>query len=159
MRARALLAGALGAVALRALTARAILARLRSGVESLNDGDPGPLLAGYAPDAVLRFNDGPHRWAGEHRGRPQIERFLEQFVAAGLHGEILEAAFAGAPWRMSLYVRFDDRAHGAGGALLYSNRTVLYARLRWGRIVLQEDFYEDTQRIVDFDARLAEQQR
>jgi hypothetical protein len=148
--------GALAAIGGRRALGWVLLAKLRSDVRALNGGDYGPLLSGYADDAVLRFNDGGHRWAGEHRGKPAIERFLQDFVGAGLQGEIIELFFSGAPWRMTLLARFDDRAVTADGELLYSNKTVLLARTRWGQIVEQEDFYEDTERIGALDARLTE---
>jgi ketosteroid isomerase-like protein len=148
--------GAGGMLLARALFARALLFKLRRDVEALNRGDFGPLLSGYAPDAVLRFNDGDHRWAGEHRGRDAIAAFLGNFVGAGLQGQITEAFFAGPPWRMTILARFDDHANGPAGDEIYSNRTVLLARSRWGRIVEQEDFYEDTERIGALDARLRE---
>ncbi|MGH2991364.1 MAG: hypothetical protein ACRDMA_16185 [Solirubrobacterales bacterium] len=52
----------------------------------------------------------------------------------------------------------DHRAllSGPGGEQLYRNRTALLIRTRWGRIVEHEDFYEDTQRIQTFEARLRE---
>ena len=153
------LAAALSATAalvLRPLVTRAALLKLRRDVRALNEGDYGPVLCNYAQDAVLRFNDGEHRWAGEHRGKHAIEEFLRQFVAAGLRGRITELFVCGPPWRMTLLARYDDEAHDPAGAQLYSNRTVLLARLRWGRIVLHEDFYEDTRRIEAFDARLRE---
>ena len=151
-------ATAAGAAALaRSLAVRLALLKMRSDVRALNAGDYGPLLAGYAEDAVLRFNDGEHRWAGEHRGKPAIERFLRDFVAAGLQGEIVDLFMGGPPWRMMLLVRFDDHARAPGGGeVIYRNRTVLVARVRWGRIVWQEDFYEDTERIGALDARLSE---
>jgi ketosteroid isomerase-like protein len=149
-------AGALGAFAARGLFGRLLLLKLRRDVRSLNRGDYRPSLAAYAEDAVLHFNDGQHRWAGEHRGKPAIERFLRSFVDAGLKGEITELLFAGPPWRMTLVVRFDDEAHGPGGERIYSNRTVLLVRTRWGKIFQHEDFYEDTGRIEALDARLVE---
>jgi ketosteroid isomerase-like protein len=149
-------AGAAGLVAARGLMSRVLLWKLRRDVRALNAGDYRPLLAGYAEDAVLRFNDGDHRWAGEHHGREAIERFMRDFVAAGLKGEVTEVHTGGPPWRLTLLVRFDDHATGPGGELLYRNRTVLLARTRWGRIVHQEDYYEDTERIGTFDARLRE---
>ena len=57
---------------------------------------------------------------------------------------------------MTLLARFDDRAHDAAGVEVYRNRTVLLARTRWGRIVRQEDFYEDTQRIEALERSLVE---
>jgi hypothetical protein len=148
--------GAIGALAARTLLGRLILLKLRRDVRALNGGDYGPLLAGYAEDALLVFNDGAHRWAGEHRGKPAIERFLREFVAAGVKGEIVELFFSGPPWRMTLIVRFDDGARAPDGEQIYRNRTLLLAVARWGKIVYQQDFYEDTQRIGAFDAKLTE---
>ncbi|MBA3262676.1 MAG: hypothetical protein H0T69_09465 [Thermoleophilaceae bacterium] len=55
---------------------------------------------------------------------------------------------------MTMIVRFDDHAYGPDGELLYRNRTLLLVRTRFGRIVEQEDFFEDTERILAFEARL-----
>ncbi len=146
--------GAGAAVVARALLTRLLLVKLRSDVRALNAGDHEPLLSRYAPEAVLRFNDGNHRWAGEHRGKPAIDRFLRNFVAAGIQGEISELFVAGPLWRLTLIVRFDDAATGPDGTELYRNRTVLLVRTRWGRIVAHDDFYEDTGRISVLEARL-----
>ena len=140
----------------RALARRAMLRQLRRSVASLNEGDYGPLLSTYAPDAVLRFTGGPHRWAGEHRGRDAIERFLQEFTRAGLRGELIDAWFAGPPWAMTLIARFDDEARSPDGELLYGNRVAMVIRTRWGRIVEHEDFYEDTGRIDAFELALRE---
>lgn len=61
---------------------------------------------------------------------------------------------AGPPWRMTLLARFDDHAAAPDGEELYANRTVLLLRTRWGRIVRQADYYEDTVRMAAFDRRL-----
>lgn len=148
--------GALAATVARGLLGRAILLKLRRDVRALSAGDYRPSLAAYAEDAVLFFNEGTHRWAGEHRGKRAIERFFRDFVGAGLEGEIRELFFAGPPWRMTLMLRFDDRAHGPSGEELYRNRTALLARTHWGKVVWQQDFYEDTERIGALDAKLTE---
>jgi ketosteroid isomerase-like protein len=153
---RSLLAGAGAAIAVRAVLPRLALLKLRSDVRRLNSGDYKPLLAGYADDAVLHFNDGPHRWSGDYRGKPEIERFLREFTAAGLQGEIRELWIAGPPWALTLIARFDDRATGPNGDELYANRVTIVARTRWGKIVEHEDFYEDTGRILAFDEKLRE---
>jgi ketosteroid isomerase-like protein len=150
-------AGAVGALGLRAALGRALLAKFRRDVERLNAGDHRPLLAAYAEDAVLRFNDGPHRWAGEHRGKPAIERFLQEFTRAGVRGEVLDLWFAGPPWALRLVARFDDRVTGADGERIYANRVAVVVRTRWGKIVEHDDFYEDTARIAALEERLASQ--
>jgi len=149
-----LIAGAAGAVAARSVLSRIALSKLRRDLKRLNAGDPGPLLAGYADDAVLHFNEGPHRWSGKHRGKAAIEGFLREFIAAGLTGEIRELWFAGPPWAVRLAARFDDRATGPDGEELYANRVAIVARTRWGKIVEHEDFYEDTGRILMLEQKL-----
>jgi hypothetical protein len=56
---------------------------------------------------------------------------------------------------MTLLVRFDDHASDNRGEVLYRKRAVLLVKTRWG-VVCQEDFYEDTGRILAFEARLRE---
>jgi ketosteroid isomerase-like protein len=148
--------GSACAIAGRSVLSRVLLIKFQRDVRALNEGDYRPLLSAYAKNAVLRFNDGDHRWAGDHRGRPEIERFLQNFVAAGLKGELRELFAFGPPWRLTLLVRFDDQAVRENGEELYRNRTVLLIRTRWGRVVEQEDFYEDTERISALEARLRE---
>ncbi|MQA84442.1 MAG: hypothetical protein GEV03_07430 [Streptosporangiales bacterium] len=150
----AFFAGCAVATAARAALPHVLLVKLRRDLHALNAGDHRPLLANYADDAVLRFHEGTHRWSGEYRGKPAIERFLRNFTAAGLQGEIRQLYVAGPPWRMTLIARFDDHATGPDGQQLYRNRTVLLVRSRWGRIVHHEDFYEDTERIQTLETRL-----
>jgi ketosteroid isomerase-like protein len=153
---RSALLGAGAAIAARAMLPRVILLKLRRDLRRLNAGDYRPLLAGYADDAVLHFNEGPHRWSGDYRGKPAIERFLHEFVAAGVMGEIRSLWIGGPPWALRLVARFDDRAAGPAGEELYANRVVIVARTRWGKIVEQDDFYLDTARIVAFEEKLRE---
>jgi len=149
-------AGLATAIVSRSLLHKALIFKFGRDVRALNSGNYRPLLGSYHRDAVLRFADGDHRWAGEHAGRDRIENFLQEFVAAGLQDEVTEAYFGGPPWRMTLLARFDDRALGPDGSVIYRNRTVLLVRTKWGKIIEQEDYYEDTARIGDFDRRLRE---
>lgn len=151
-----ILMGAAAAAASHALLRRGLLFKFRRDVTRLNEGDYGPLLRSYADDAILRFNPGEHRWAGDHHGKPAIERFLRDFTAAGIHGEIHELWIGGPPWALTLVARFDDAAEAPDGAEIYANRTCVVVRTRWGRIVEQADFYEDTARILALEARLRE---
>lgn len=151
---RSLIAGGGAVVAVRVLVSRLFLWKLRRDVKCLNAGDYRPLLRGYADDAVLRFNEGPHRWTGDHRGKPAIERFLRDFTSAGLQGEIRALWLGGTPWALTMVARFDDRATGPDGREIYANRTVLVVRTRWGKIVEHEDFYEDTERILALENAL-----
>jgi ketosteroid isomerase-like protein len=126
---------------------------IRRNVRSLARGNPGPLLAGYADDAVLVF-PGRSSWGGEHRGKAAIAEFLQRFLDAGLVGEVQEILVNGPPWRTSVCVLFTDKAMDDSGKVIYENRSVLYGRAVWGKIVYQEDF-EDTHKVEAFDVYLA----
>lgn len=73
-----------------------------------------------------------------------------------MQGEIKQIAVSGAPWALTMLIRFDDHADGPDGTRLYANRTVLVLRTKWGKVVDHEDFYVDTQRILELDRKLTE---
>lgn len=156
MRVKSFLAGVAAATAGRALLPRLLLLKFGRDVKRLNTGDYSTLLKAYADDAVLHFNAGEHRWSGDWVGKRNIDRFLQNFTAARVRGEIKQLAICGPPWALTMMVRFDDHADGPDGTRLYENRTALVLRTRWGRIVDQDDFYTDTARIAAFDRRLTE---
>ena len=149
-----LIAGMVVALAARALLVQLLVLKFRSDIRRLNEGDYRPLLAIYAEDAVLRFNEGAHRWSGAHRGKAAIERFLRDFTGAGLQGEIKALWIAGPLWALSFVARFDNRAAGPDGRQIYANRVAVVVRTRWGRILEHKDFYEDTARIEALDRTL-----
>ncbi len=68
-------------------------------------------------------------------------------------GETHDILVNGPPWRTRVCVLFTDRAVDGRGTLVYENRAALFGRVRWGKIVFQED-YEDTQKVEDFDRYL-----
>ncbi len=156
MHPKSALAGAALAVAGRALLPQLLRAKFDRDVERLNAGDHSALLDAYADDAVLHFADGDHRWAGDWVGRAGMDRFLQNFTAAKVQGEIKQIATTGPPWALTMWVRFDDHADGPDGTRLYENRTVLVLRTKWGKVVDQEDFYVDTANLPVFDRRLSE---
>jgi len=130
---------------------------IRRNVNALNRGDPRPLVDSYADDAVLVF-PGSSSWSGEHRGKPAIEAFLRRFIDTGLTGQVQEVLVNGPPWRTRVCVLFSDRASDDAGNLVYENRAVLYGRIKWGKLVYQEDF-EDTHKVEAFDQYLAQSPR
>jgi ketosteroid isomerase-like protein len=155
-RAASVLAGATATIAGRAALSRMIRAGFVRDVRRLNEGDHRPLLSRYADDAVLHFHEGAHRWSGEHRGVEAIGRFLRNYTAVGIQGELGRVWLSGAPWALEIAARFSDRVLGADGGEEYSNEVVVVVRTRWGKIVEHHDFYADTVRIVDFERRLNE---
>ncbi len=156
MKVKSFMIGAALGLAARASLSRLLLLRFSPAVRKLNEGDHTALLDAYAEDFVLHFNEGPHRWSGEWVGRAGMDRFLRNFTAARIQGEIRQIATSGPPWALTIWVRFDDRADAPGGGRIYENSTVLVLRMRWGKVVEQHDFYVDTQRIVGLDRKLAE---
>jgi len=144
------------ASAARALLPKLLLAKFTRDVERLNAGDYAGLLSAYGEDFVLHFSEGDHRWAGDWVGRTGMERFLQNFTAARIQGQIRTIAISGPPWALTIWARFDDYADAPDGTRIYQNRTVLVLRTRWGRIVEQDDFYADTERITTLERKLTE---
>ena len=151
-----LLAGAALAFGARALLPRLLLLKFKPDVAKLNAGDYKPLLSSYSDDFVLHFNVGPHRWSGDWVGKAAFDRFLQNFTAAGIQGEIKSVATSGPLWAMTMWVRFDDHADAPDGTRIYENQTVLVLRTRWGKVVEQHDFYIDGAAILDFEKSLQE---
>jgi uncharacterized protein (TIGR02246 family) len=133
--------------------APAVRFMIRRAVRSLNAGDIRPLLNSFSRDAVLVF-PGQHSWAGEYRGRDEIEAFLRRFAENRLELQPQEILVNGWPWNSTVALRFTNRATDAGGGTVYENRGMIFARAAWGKIHYQEDF-EDTQRVAAFDEYLA----
>jgi ketosteroid isomerase-like protein len=125
---------------------------IRRNVQAMRRGDPGPLLTGYAEDAVLVF-PGKSSWSGQHRGKAAIEVFLRRFLEAGIVGEAHDILVNGPPWRTTVCVLFLDHVVGPEGEVVYENRAILFGRIVWGKIVYHEDF-EDTQKVEAFDRYL-----
>jgi ketosteroid isomerase-like protein len=151
-----LLAGAALGLGARALLPRLLLLKFKPDVAKLNAGDYKPLLSAYADDFVLHFNEGPHRWSGDWVGKAAFDRFLQNFTAAGLQGEIKSIATSGPLWALTMWVRFDDHADAPDGTRIYENQTVLVLRTRWGKVVEQHDFYFDTEAIQTMEKALQE---
>jgi ketosteroid isomerase-like protein len=151
-----LLAGTALGLGARALLPRLLLLKFKPDVAKLNAGDYKPLLSSYADDFVLHFNEGPHRWSGDWVGKPAFDRFLQNFTAAGIQGEIKSVATSGPLWALKMWVRFDDHADAPDGTRIYENQTVLVLRTRWGKVVEQHDFYIDAAAILDFENALQE---
>jgi ketosteroid isomerase-like protein len=135
----------------------AVRYKIRQGTNALTAGNLEPLLAGFADDAVFIF-PGTSSWGGEYRGKPAIAGFLQSFLRNGLVGQTHEILVNGPPWRTSVCMIFTDRALNDSGEVLYENRAVIYARVRWGKILYQEDFL-DTVKVDAFDRLLQERAR
>jgi ketosteroid isomerase-like protein len=136
---------------------------IRRNIKALNEGRYQPALAMFAADATLTF-PGDNNWSRQyripqpgraafptHRGRAEIEGFLQNYVDNDIQMEIEDILVNGPPWNTRAAVVVHDWALDADGNEVYANRAVLFVRTRWGRIVAQED-YEDTERAAAFGA-------
>ena len=139
---------------------------IRRNIRLLNDGDYQPALRMFADDAELAF-PGVSSWSTQfrepelgraafatHRGRDEIEAFLQRYVDAGMQMEIDDILVNGPPWNTRAAARVHHWVPGPGGNDLYNNRAVLAVRTSWGKIRRQED-YEDTERVTAFDQQQA----
>ena len=138
---------------------------IRRNIARLNAGDYGPVLAMFSDDVEFSF-PGDNSWADEfrpvqrgrhahvtHRGKAEMERFLQRYVDAGLQMEIEDILVNGPPWHTRAAVRAHDWSPGESGDR-YQNRAVMFVTARWGKLIAQED-YEDTERATAFDRVLA----
>ena len=120
----------------------------------LRAGDPRLILLLDAPEVTLTF-PGDSSWAGVHRGKPTVERWLRRFVATGLQIYPDEVVAAGLPWKTTACIRGRIHLRDASGAIVYDNRFVIWGRLAWGRL-REYEVYEDTQKSARLDAWLSE---
>jgi hypothetical protein len=114
-------------------------------------GDLRLPLLGLASDAVLIFPGGSS-FGGEHRGKPAIEAWMRRF--ASLHPEftVLDAAAAGLPWNMRIFMRFTDRIVAPDGHV-YENAGMEYIAIR--RALIREiRVHLDTEKVTALDPHL-----
>lgn len=139
---------------------------IRRTISSVNDGDLRLALAMFADDAVLSF-PGDNTWAnqhrptklgrdafGTHRGKVEIEAFMQRYVQHSLHMVVDDILVNGPPWNTRVAARVHHWAQDPDGTDAYTNRAVLFVTIRWGKIRSQED-YEDTERVAAYDKVLA----
>lgn len=111
-----------------------------------------PLL-GLASDACLVF-PGDSSFGGEHCGKPAIAAWMRRF--ASLHPEftVHDAAAAGLPWNMRIFMRFSDRIVAPNG-YVYENTGMEYIVVRRG-LIREIRVHLDTEKIVALDAQLGQ---
>lgn len=138
---------------------------IRRSIARLNEGDARLAMAMFAPAATLSF-PGDNSWANQHRptqrgrdafathrGKAEIEAFVRRYVEVGIQMVVDDILVNGPPWNTRVAVRVHHWVPGAEDADAYNNRAVLFVTTRWGKILEQED-YEDTERVAAFDAAL-----
>ena len=120
----------------------------------LNAGDYRPTLRLDARDVRFRF-PGRNSWAGEYRGKRELERWLQRFVASGLQIFADEIVVTGPPWNTTVCLRGHDFLTSGEGETVYENRYVIWGHARWG-LLRDYEVYEDTEKTSELDGYLAE---
>jgi ketosteroid isomerase-like protein len=122
---------------------------LRRNLRSLREGDLEPLFRTYADDIRFIF-PGHNSWAGEFRGREEVERWVRRVYQVGLRLEPQEVLVAGPPWNTTVCLRFTDKCTAADGTIVYTNRGMVFGKIAWGKITSYE-IHEDTEKVVALD--------
>lgn len=138
---------------LPALYAWAVRAMLYRTLRRLREGDLEPLFRTYADDIRFVF-PGHNSWAGEFRGREQVERWVRRVYQVGMRLEPQEILVVGPPWETTVCLRFTDRCIALDGTIVYTNRGVIFGKIAWGKITSYE-VHEDTEKVVALDEYVA----
>ena len=126
--------------------ARQLITRVMAGTRA---GDIRPTLMLDAETVRFVF-PGDNSWSGEYHGKSEHQRWLERLVRVGVKTEPDEVAASGFPWNMTVCIRGRSWWDSPGGERVYSNRFVIWGKLRWGKLYDYE-VYEDTQKAKALD--------
>jgi hypothetical protein len=117
----------------------------------VSQGDLRLPLLGLAKDAILVF-PGQNSFGGEHRGKAAIEAWMRRFAALRPEFTVHDAAAAGPPWNMRVFMRFSDRIVAANG-YGYENAGMEFIVLKWG-LIHEIRVHLDTEKVAALDAQL-----
>jgi len=126
--------------------ARQLITRVMAGTRA---GDIRPTLMLDAETVRFVF-PGDNSWSGEYHGKSEHQRWLERLVRVGVKTEPDQVAASGFPWNMTVCIRGRSWWDSPGGDRVYSNRFVIWGKLRWGKLYDYE-VYEDTQKAKALD--------
>ena len=115
-------------------------------------GDLRLPLLGLAKDARFYF-PGTSSFGGEQRGKPAIERWMRRFASLRPEFIVEDAAAAGPPWNMRIFMRFRDRMVTQNGHV-YENSGMEYIRVKRG-LIREIRVHLDTEKVARLDAQLS----
>jgi ketosteroid isomerase-like protein len=119
--------------------------------EQVSQGKLRLALLGLAGDARFVF-PGTSSFGGELRGKPAIEAWMRRFASLHPQFTVHDAAVAGPPWNMRVFMRFSDRMVAANG-YVYENTGMEYLVIRRG-LIREIHVHLDTEKVTAFDAQL-----
>jgi ketosteroid isomerase-like protein len=111
-------------------------------------GDLRLPLRGLAKDARLVF-PGDSSFGGEYRGKPAIDAWMRRFASLRPQFWVRDAAVAGPPWNMRIYMRFSDRIVAPDG-YVYENQGMEYIVVRRG-LIRELRVHLDTEKVTALD--------
>lgn len=112
-----------------------------------NVGDAEPAITRFADQARLVFR-GRSRLAADLRTKQDIARWLRELMQLNLCWTVHDVVVQGPPWNTRLATLFSVYSNRKGHRhLIYDG--VQYARLKWGRIHL-DDILPDTQALENY---------
>jgi ketosteroid isomerase-like protein len=118
-------------------------------MKATREGNIGPTLMLDAENVRFVF-PGDNTWSGTYSGKDEHRRWLERLVRGRIMTEPDEVSASGFPWNMTVAIRGRSWWDSATGERVYSNRFVIWSKLKWGK--LQEyEVYEDTQKAKALD--------
>jgi ketosteroid isomerase-like protein len=139
---------------------------VRRNVARLNAGDASPMLKMAASDVELRF-PGDNSWSrmfrgvekgraahATHQGIDECRAFADRFAAERVQFVLEDIMVNGGPWNTRVAMRLHSFVPGDDNVDRYNNRAVAVLELRWGKLVVWED-YEDTERVAVWDRAVA----
>jgi ketosteroid isomerase-like protein len=115
-------------------------------------GDIRPTVLLDAPDIRFVF-PGSNSWSGTFNGRDAHGKWLERLARVGVKTEPDEVLASGLPWNMTVCIRGRSWWDSPSGERVYSNRFVIWGKLRWGRLT-EYEVYEDTEKAAALDEYL-----
>jgi hypothetical protein len=110
-----------------------------------------PLLA-MAQDARLVF-PGTSSFGGEQRGKPAVAAWMRRFASLRPEFTMHDAAVAGPPWNMRVFMRFSDRIVAPSG-YVYENDGMEQLDIKYG-LVRTIRVHLDTEKVAALDDQLA----
>ena len=128
---------------------------MRRVLRRREEGDLAPLLSTLADDVHFVL-PGDSSWAGDFRGKKELEPWLRRFAEVGLRVEVQKIDVTGWPWGTTVFLHFTDHLTDPDGKVVYENRGVIVGEVVWGKIKSYEVF-EDTQKVAALDRYLDSQ--
>ena len=119
--------------------------------KKVSNGDLRLPLLGVAKDARLFF-PGDSSFGGEQRGKLAIEAWMRRFASLRPEFTVHDAAAAGPPWNMRVFMRFGDRIVAPTG-YVYENSGLEYIRIKGG-LIREIHVHLDTEKVSALDVQL-----